>query len=146
MVIVVKSSHAVQETQRGQLDPCVRKIHWRRKWQLTPVFLPGEFHRQRGLVSYSPWDTKELYTTEHTHTHTILKFTLKLHFYYKYLKIQQQTLGIFSNVRRCYFFNFILYVSLDIWVLKPKVENMLICLHKKKIVNFKNKTALMNIF
>ena len=93
-----------------------------------------------------PKNYTQLSTHTHTHTHTILKFTLKLHFYYKYLKIQQQTLGIFSNVRRCYFFNFILYVSLDIWVLKPKVENMLICLHKKKIVNFKNKTALMNIF
>ena len=33
---------------------------WRRKWQPTPVFLPGEFHGQRSLVSYSPWDSKEL--------------------------------------------------------------------------------------
>jgi len=29
---------------------------WRRKWQPTPVFLPGEFHGQRSLVGYSPWD------------------------------------------------------------------------------------------
>ena len=35
-----------------------------RKWQLTPVFLSGEFHGQRSLVSYSPWDCKELDTTE----------------------------------------------------------------------------------
>ena len=28
---------------------------WRRKWQPTPVFLPGEFHGQRSLVGYSPW-------------------------------------------------------------------------------------------
>ena len=33
---------------------------WRRKWQPTPVFLPGEFHGQRSLVSYSPWGSKEL--------------------------------------------------------------------------------------
>ena len=33
-------------------DPWVRKIPWRRKWQPTPVFLPGEFHGQRSLVSY----------------------------------------------------------------------------------------------
>ena len=39
---------------------------WRRKWQLTPVFLPGEFHGQRSLVGYSPWDRKELGTTEAT--------------------------------------------------------------------------------
>ena len=30
----------------------------------TPVFLPGEFHEQRSLVGYSPWDCKELDTTE----------------------------------------------------------------------------------
>ena len=32
-------------------------IHiWRRKWQPTPVLLPGEFHGQRSLEGYSPWD------------------------------------------------------------------------------------------
>ena len=30
-------------------------IHWRRKWQPTPVLLPGESLGQRGLVGYSPW-------------------------------------------------------------------------------------------
>ena len=32
----------------------------------TPVFLPGESHRQRSLVGYSPWGCKESDTTEHT--------------------------------------------------------------------------------
>ena len=36
-------------------SPQVRKISWRRKWQPAPVFLPGESHRQRSLVGYSPW-------------------------------------------------------------------------------------------
>ena len=40
-------------------NPWVRKIPWRRKWQPTLVFLPGTFHGQRSLVSYSPWDHKE---------------------------------------------------------------------------------------
>ena len=31
-----------------------REDHWRRKWQPTPVFLPGESHGRRSLVSYSP--------------------------------------------------------------------------------------------
>ena len=31
------------------------RFPWRRKWQLTPVFLSGEFHGQRSLVGYSPW-------------------------------------------------------------------------------------------
>ena len=44
------------------------KIPWRRKWQPTSVFLPGEFHWQKSLVGYSPWDHKKLVTTVHTHT------------------------------------------------------------------------------
>ena len=37
----------------------VEKIPWRRAWLPTPVFLPGEPHRQRSLVGYSPWGRKE---------------------------------------------------------------------------------------
>ena len=33
---------------------------WRRKWQPTPVFLPGESHRQRSLERYSPWSHKKI--------------------------------------------------------------------------------------
>ena len=33
-------------------------MYWRRKWQPTPVFLPGKFHGQRSLVGYSPWSCK----------------------------------------------------------------------------------------
>ena len=43
----------------------------RRKWQPTPVLLPGNFHGWRGLVGYSLWFCKESDTTkQHTHTHT----------------------------------------------------------------------------
>ena len=45
-------------------NPWVGKIPQRREWQLTPVFLPGEFHGQRNLVGYSPWGRKESDTTE----------------------------------------------------------------------------------
>ena len=40
------------------------KIPWRRKWQPTPVLLPGKFHGWRSLVGYSPWGHKILETTE----------------------------------------------------------------------------------
>ena len=40
---------------------------WRRKWQPTPVFLPGESHGQRSLVGYSPRGRKESDTTEWLH-------------------------------------------------------------------------------
>ena len=39
-------------------------VGWRRKWQPTPVFLPGKSQGQRSLTSYSPWGHKELDRTE----------------------------------------------------------------------------------
>ena len=56
---VGKNWPAMQETEEMMLDPCVGKIPWSRKWQLTLVFLPGKFHGQRSLVGYSPWSHKE---------------------------------------------------------------------------------------
>ena len=80
-------------------DPWVRKIFWRRAWQPTPVFLPGESHGQRSQLGYSPRGCKKLDTAEqltlfsrckmpnpdihlhrcptHTHTHS-LSLTIKL--------------------------------------------------------------------
>ena len=57
--------HACQ-CRRPSLDPWIRKIPWRRKWQPTPgnPLLPGEFHGQRILTGYSPWDRKESDTTD----------------------------------------------------------------------------------
>ena len=58
---MVKNLLAVQEAwvqSLGQEDP------WRREWEPTPVFLPGESHGQRSLAGYSPWGFKELGTTE----------------------------------------------------------------------------------
>ena len=42
----------------------VPPFSWRRKWQPTPVFLPGEFHGQRSPVGYSPQGLKESDMTE----------------------------------------------------------------------------------
>ena len=50
--------------RRLGFDPWVRKMSWRRKWQPTPVLLPGKFHGRRSLVGYSPWGRKESDTTE----------------------------------------------------------------------------------
>ena len=52
------------QCRRPRFDPWVRKTLWRRKWQLTPVFLPGESHGQRSLAGYSPWGCKESDMTE----------------------------------------------------------------------------------
>ena len=40
--------------KRCAFDPCVGKILWRRAWQPTAVFLPGESHGQRSLVDDRP--------------------------------------------------------------------------------------------
>ena len=55
--------------KRHSFNTWVRKIPWRRKWQTTPVFLPGKSHGQRSLVGYSPWDDKESHRTEDSITH-----------------------------------------------------------------------------
>ena len=52
--------------QKSQVQSLVGKIPWRRKRQPIPVFLPGEFLGQWGLVGYSPWGHKESDTTECT--------------------------------------------------------------------------------
>ena len=55
------------QCRRPGFNPWVGKIPWRRKWQLTPVLLPGKFHGLRSLVGYSPWGHKELDMTEQLH-------------------------------------------------------------------------------
>ena len=75
-----ESSCQCRRHRRHGFDPWVGKIPWRRAWQPTPVFLPGESHGQESLAGYSPWDRKKLDTTEHayihththTHTHTVI--------------------------------------------------------------------------
>ena len=52
----VKNLPAMQETQETWV-PSLGKIPWR-KWQPTPVFLPGTSHGHRGLAGYSPWGSK----------------------------------------------------------------------------------------
>ena len=57
-------------TNRGLL---VWKIPWRRKWQPTPVFVPGKSYGPRNLEGYSPWGCKDsvAFVSVHTHTHTL---------------------------------------------------------------------------
>ena len=51
---IVQRSRICLPSRRPEFDPWVRKIPWRRKWQPTPVFLPGKSHGQRSLEGYSP--------------------------------------------------------------------------------------------
>ena len=66
---------------RPRFDLWVGKIPWRRAWQPTPVFLPGESHGQRSLAGYSPRGRKELDMTERlspAYTHQTCSYWLHL--------------------------------------------------------------------
>ena len=54
--IVKESVYQCRRLKRCRFHLWVGKIPWRRKWQPTPVFLPGEPHGQRSLAGYSPLD------------------------------------------------------------------------------------------
>ena len=57
--------HMSQCSRISTMDRCLFPmipIPWRRKWQPTPVFLPGELHGQRSLAGHSSWGHKELDT------------------------------------------------------------------------------------
>ena len=54
----IKNLPAMQKSQETWFSPCIGKIPWKRAWQGTSAFLPGDLHGQRSLVGYSPWGTK----------------------------------------------------------------------------------------
>ena len=58
------------QCKRCSFDPWVRKTPWRRKWQPTPVFLPGKPHRQRRHDGLQSLGLQESDTTAHTHIHS----------------------------------------------------------------------------
>jgi len=67
MVLGVKNICAsAGRLKRSRFDPWVGKIPWRRAWQHTPVFLPGESHGQRSLAGCSPQGDTEADMTEVT--------------------------------------------------------------------------------
>ena len=68
MAQVVKDPHAMQEIYNTRLgfDPRDGESPWRRAWQPTPVFLPGDSHGQRSLVGCKELDMTEL-LNDNTH-------------------------------------------------------------------------------
>ena len=51
-IMVAQMVENQPEVQETRVQSWIRKIPWRREWQPTPVFLPGEFHGQRSLADY----------------------------------------------------------------------------------------------
>ena len=64
--LVVKNVPTIKGDTTDVGSISVRKIPWRKAWQPTPVFLPGEYHGQRSLVGYSTLGRKESKTIEVT--------------------------------------------------------------------------------
>ena len=64
------SSSSSSQCMGCGFDLWIRTIPWRRKWQPTPVFLPGKSHGQRSLAGYSPRGHKESDTTEPLNNNT----------------------------------------------------------------------------
>ena len=80
------------QCKRHRFNLWVRKIPWRRKWQPTPVSLPGKPHGQRSLVGYSPWDQKELDTTEWLNNNKAL-----LYFYIAFSFCEERFLSMLTH-------------------------------------------------
>ena len=80
-----------QECRRPGFNSHVRKIPWRRKWQPTPVFLPGESHGQRSLAGYSLWGHKsQTWLSDQTTTTSIYTNNIYIHkeYIYKIVRIE----------------------------------------------------------
>ena len=82
----------------------------RRAWQPTPVFFPGESHGQRSLVGYSPYGSKELYTTEVTE-HACKKILYEMRLWKRERSVSSsRTINVnkniyFSEICHCCFFS-----------------------------------------
>ena len=82
----VLSGESACQCRRQRFDPWIGKIPWKRKWQPTPVFLPGEVVGQRSLVDYRPWGHKESDMTEWLSRHARLaEFPWET--FYKYARL-----------------------------------------------------------
>ena len=110
---VVKNLFAIKEIRRHGFDPWIRKIPWRRAWQPTPVFMPGESHGQRSLVGYNPQGGTELdamkwlsrHASMHTHIHTYKYVWVFIHTYifaYTYICVYICMLCVYIHISQCF--------------------------------------------
>ena len=90
-----------------------QKVPQRRKWQPTPVFLPGEFSWQRSLAGYSPWSLKESDTTEQLSMHEHARVCDYLYI----LEIKALSVASFANIfsrsTHCVFILFIVFFAVQ---------------------------------
>ena len=110
---VVKNVPTSRRCKRCGFDPWVGKILWRRKWQPTAVFLPGESHGQRSLTGYSPWGYKRV-------GHNLAKHSLvlKTMYFMCYVNIPWFYLSFF------FFINVAQKMKHERWIVLPANESI----------------------
>ena len=79
------------QCRRRWFDSWVGKNPWRRKWQPTPIFLPGKFHGQRSLAGYLPWDRKESNMTQRLTLHKMLYKNPEINWKYQFVHVHAQS-------------------------------------------------------
>ena len=125
------------QCRRPGFNPWVGKIPWRRKWQPTPVSLPGKSHGQRNLAGYSPWGCKELDMTEWLHSlhfRVRLKFST-IYFYWNIVNLQccvnfYHTAKWFSYMYVCVCVSIYIYIHIYIFfsiIIYHRIVNIVYC-------------------
>ena len=130
--LVAQTTSSCLQCRRPGFHPWVGKIPWRRKWQPTPVFLPGKSHGRQSLVGYCPWGCKESDTTERLYF-TSLPFSLVTIVCRRMFHLSPHLLV------RALFINFFLYFKLC--SLNNEQEKYLLkftfCMKQNKLTNWK---------
>ena len=121
---VVHTLVLVVVNHRREFNPWDRKIPWRRAWQCTPVFLPGESHGPRILVGYSPWGRKESDMIEQLNHRTLgegsPESTITRWLFCLLYLIKHASLSLSSCF---YLFNFFLAMPWDLWDLSSLTKD-----------------------
>ena len=94
------------QLMRQRFDPWVGKIAWRRKWNPTSTFFPGEFHGQRSLAGYSQWGHKKSDMTQHLSNYPtfdwfVFERDLRHYLFQLYHNKSKNTEAQVSNVTNC---------------------------------------------
>ena len=153
LVLKLNYFWCIPEIWRLSLNPWIEKILWRRKWQSTPVFLPGEFHGQGILVGYSPWSCKVLDTTEQlTHMslyHVFICIFLSVSFDYIFISslinwLFNSILFSFHVFAFCRFFFSLEFISnfVAFW-LEKMLDMMSIFLNLPRLIMCSNMSSIL---
>ena len=140
---VVKNPPAKKEML---FDPRVQKIPWSRKWQPTPVFLPGKSHGQRSLAGCRPLHHGESDMTEQLSmfkSQTLLAMNILQIFPLKYIKYIS---SLSTNVLIIFFASPKHTKTGCWWQLGVQISSLTIWKHSRVTVYQKSKRTLHSLF